>query len=93
MTVNGNGNGLWKWVAGLLAALILGMAVQAVREPKDIVTQREMSTQLLILQNKIDTLSNEVAALRTTVNQQNTDLAGIAEKVGVAAHPVAAPIR
>ena len=88
-----NGNGVWKWISGMLATLVLGYALHAVTQPKDAVTQHEMSTQLLILQNKIDVLSNEVAALRTTVNQQNTDLAGIAEKVGVTAHPVVAPVR
>lgn len=89
--MNGNGNGLWKWVAGLLAALILGMAVQIMREPRDIVTEKELALQLTQLQGKIDVMSNEVAALRQSVNQQSVDIAGIAEKVGVTAHPVVAP--
>lgn len=86
-----NGNGVWKWIAGLLAALMLGMGAQMLREPKDTVSEKEMQTQILVLENKIDTLNNEVAALRQSVNQQSTDIAGIAEKVGVTAHPVVAP--
>lgn len=88
-----NGNGIWRWVSGLLAALILGMAVQAMREPKDTVTQKEMALQLLVMQNKIDALSNQVAALQQSMNQTNYDVAGIAEKVGVTAHPVVAPAK
>lgn len=88
---NGNGNGVWKWIAGLLAALMMGMFIQVLREPKDMVTEKELALQLTQLQGKIDVMSNEVAALRQSVNQQSVDIAGIAEKVGVTAHPVVAP--
>lgn len=90
MTIS-NGNGIWRWVAMSFGGILVGMMIQTFREPKDTVTEKEMSTQILILQNKIDTMSNEVAALRQSVNQQSTDIAGIAEKVGVAAHPVVSP--
>lgn len=87
----GNGNWLSKIVAVASISVLFGMGVQTLREPKDNVTQHELALQLVQLQSKIDTLSNEVAALRQSVNQQSTDIAGIAEKVGVTAHPVTAP--
>lgn len=88
---NGNGNGVWRWVAVAACGILIGMFARSLQEPKDNVTQKDVSMQFLVMQNKIDTLSNEVAALRQSVNQQNTDIAGIAEKVGVTAHPVTAP--
>lgn len=102
MTEQRNGNGIWKFLAVGALSAFLGMGIKMLQEPKDMVNEKEMQsqvlllqkdtqTQILLMQTKIDTLSNEVAALRTTVNQQNHDLEKMAAKVGVTASPVVAP--
>jgi uncharacterized membrane protein YgaE (UPF0421/DUF939 family) len=88
---NGNGNALWKFVGLTLSGLLLGILVTRLMAPVDTVTEKELSLQVLQLQAKIDSMTNEVVALRSSVNQQSVDIAGIAGKVGVTAHPVVAP--
>lgn len=87
-----NGNGVWRWIAMAVCGVLLGMFVKTLAEPKDTVSEKELTLQVVQLQSKIDSLTNEVVALRASVNQQNVDIAGIASKVGVTAHPVVAPV-
>lgn len=86
-----NGNGLWKYVAVTAVSVLLGMGIQVFREPKDTVSEKELTLRVLELQQKIDSQTSEISALRQSVNQQSVDIAGIATKVGVTAHPVTAP--
>lgn len=100
--ISENGNGLWKFLATGALAVLLGMGVQGLREPRDNVSEKELNQRLLDIQQrvdsanlqtqqKIDAQTSEIVALRASVNQQSVDIAGIASKVGVAAHPVVAP--
>ena len=85
---------LWKWLAIAALSVLLGMAVQVYRTPvipADAVYEKELNLRVLELQQKIDTQTAEISALRQSVNQQSVDIAGIAAKVGVTAHPVTAP--
>jgi hypothetical protein len=86
-----NGNGVWKWIGVTLGGLILGAMFQNLRQPTNLVTESELSERVLELQQKIDSQTKEIVALRASVNQQSVDIAGIATKVGVTAHPVIAP--
>jgi hypothetical protein len=93
-----NGNGVWKVIAIATLSAFLGMGVELFREPKGIVTKIELDLLLeqqrtisLGLQSKIDGQTKEIVALRASVNQQSVDIAGIAAKVGVTAHPVVVP--
>jgi hypothetical protein len=88
-----NGNGIWKFLAVTSIGILLGMGVQLFREPTDVVKEKELDLRVLELQQKIDSQTNEIVALRSSVNQQSVDIAGIAAKVGVTAHPVVAPGR
>lgn len=82
---------LWKYVAISTLSVLFGMGVQIFRTPTDVVKESEMNLRILELQGKIDAQTNEIVALRASVNQQSVDIAGIASKVGVTAHPVVAP--
>jgi hypothetical protein len=86
-----NGDGIWKVVAVAFMGITIGGAAEFLRSPKDQVTERELNLRVLELQQKIDTQTSEIIALRSSVNQQSVDIAGIAIKVGVTAHPVIAP--
>ena len=99
MTENGK-NGkqeVWKYIAISALSVLLGMGVQIFRTPtvvpipSDTVYEKELNLRVLELQQKIDTQTSEISALRQSVNQQSVDIAGIAAKVGVTAHPVTAP--
>jgi len=85
---------IWKFAAISALSVLLGMGVQVLRTPApppDAVYEKELNLRILELQQKIDTQTNEISALRQSVNQLSTDTAGIAAKVGVTAHPVTAP--
>src|SRR5258708_4621847 len=85
---------VWKWAAISALSVLLGMGVQIFRTPvvpADAVYEKELNLRVLELQQKIDTQTSEISALRQSVNQQSVDIAGIAAKVGVTAHPVTAP--
>jgi hypothetical protein len=85
---------LWKWLAIAALSVLLGMGVQVLRTPTpptDTVQEKELNLRILELQQKIDSQTSEISALRQSVNQQSVDIAGIAAKVGVTAHPVTAP--
>jgi hypothetical protein len=82
---------LWKYVAISALGVLLGMGAQIFRQPTDVVQEKELNLRILELQQKIDTQTNEIVALRQSVNQQAVDIAGIAAKVGVSAHPAATP--
>lgn len=86
-----NAKDIWKFVAVSALSILMGMGLQIFREPKDTVSEKEMNLRILELQQKIDQQTSEIVALRASVNQQSVDIAGIAGKVGVAAHPVVAP--
>lgn len=88
---NGKSSTLWKLVAVFALSTLLGMAAQIYRTPTDMVQEKELNLRILELQQKIDVQTAEIAALRQSVNQQSVDIAGIAAKVGVTAHPVTAP--
>jgi hypothetical protein len=91
MALNSNGNRIWKIIAVGFIGLTLGGTAEFFRAPKDVVTERELTQTVLELQAKIDSQTNEIIALRSSVNQQAVDIAGIASKVGATAHPVVAP--
>lgn len=82
---------LWKWLAVSAISVLLGMGVQILRTPPDIVQEKELNLRILELQEKIDAQTREITALRQSVNQQAVDIAGIAAKVGVSAHPAVSP--
>jgi len=88
---------IWKYVAISALSVLLGMAMQIFRTPavvpipSDTVYEKELNLRVLELQQKIDSQTSEISALRQSVNQQSVDIAGIAAKVGVTAHPVTAP--
>jgi hypothetical protein len=85
---------LWKWLAIAALSVLLGMGVQVLRTPTpptDTVQEKELNLRILELQQKIDTQTREINALRGTVNQMSVDLSGIATKVGASAHPVLTP--
>jgi hypothetical protein len=85
---------VWKWLAVSALSVLLGMGVQIFRTPAvppDAVYEKELNLRILELQQKIDSQTSEISALRQSVNQQSVDIAGIAAKVGVTAHPVTAP--
>jgi cell division protein FtsL len=86
-----NGNGVWKYIAMSAIGILLGMGVQVFREPKDMITEKELNRAVAELQAKIDAQTKEIIALRSSVNQQSVDIAGIASKMGVTAHPAAVP--
>jgi len=94
-----NGKAIWKYLAISAMGLLLGMGTQMLREPKDMVNKTELTLMLeqqrsvsIELQAKIDAQTREIIALRASVNQQSVDIAGIASKVGVTAHPVVVPV-
>jgi hypothetical protein len=91
MPADSNGNGIWKIIAVGFIGLALGGTAEFFRAPKDVVTERELTERVLELQQKIDSQTNEIIALRSSVNQQAVDIAGIASKVGATAHPVVTP--
>ena len=85
---------VWKYIAISALSVLIGMGVQIFRTPvvpADAVYEKELNLRILELQQKIDTQTSEISALRQSVNQQSVDIAGIAAKVGVTAHPVTAP--
>lgn len=85
---------VWKYIAISALSVLMGMGVQVFRTPlppSDAVYEKELNLRILELQQKIDTQTSEISALRQSVNQQSVDIAGIAAKVGVTAHPVTAP--
>lgn len=86
-----NGNGLYKLLFAAALGILLGIGAQIFREPKDTVSEKELTLNVLTLQSKIDAQTSEIVALRSSVNQQSVDIAGIASKVGATAHPVIAP--
>lgn len=86
-----NGKDLWKFLATGAMAVLLGMGVETLRTPKGVVTTDELNLNILKLQQEINSQTAEIIALRATANQQSVDIAGIATKVGVSAHPVVAP--
>lgn len=94
-----NGNGLWKLLAVSVIGLLLGMVADAMRQPSDTVRERELELRLMVVDQKLEaqdnrlvTISNQLAAIQATQNQQNSDLARVAAKVGVTASPVVAPV-
>jgi cell division protein FtsL len=94
MTEKNGKQEIWKWLAISALSILLGMGVQVLRTPAmptDAVYEKELNLRVLELQQKIDTQTSEISALRQSVNQQSVDIAGIAAKVGVTAHPVTAP--
>jgi hypothetical protein len=86
-----NGNGVWKVIAIAFIGVMIGIGTEFLRTPKDVVTEKELTLRVVELQGKIDIQTTEIIALRSSVNQQAVDIAGIATKVGVTAHPVIAP--
>lgn len=88
---------IWKYIAISALSVLLGMAMQIFRTPavvpipSDTVYEKELNLRVLELQQKIDSQTQEINALRGSVNQMSVDVAGIATKVGVTAHPVVAP--
>ncbi len=96
--ISENGKAIWKYIAISTLGILLGMGAQMFREPKDVVSKTELTllleqqrSSVVELHSKIDEQTREIIALRATVNLLSIDTAGIAMKVGVAAHPVIVP--
>ena len=83
---------MWKFLAVSAMSVMFGMWVQVLRTPTETVNEKILTIQISELHQQIDGQTAEIAALRQSVAQLSVDTAQIAEKVGVTAHPVTAPL-
>lgn len=89
-----NGNGWWKFIATAAISVLVGMGIQVLREPKDVVTEKELTYRILELQGKveaqtarIDAMERELMTVHVTVNEQDVEIAKIGSKLGVSPIP------
>lgn len=78
-------------MASTLATIVITMSVSYVAFAKDAVTKEDLQRELSDVRAKLDEIQKEEARQEAQIQQTDIDVARIATKLEITAHPVATP--